>query len=91
MFIVAQCEAAINDLSAVDEPRFHPWIWVVYVVLFSAAIPWYLPPGAQATTWLGFPLWVTISLGATFAIAFFTVFVIRRYWGDDQHDKEGGS
>ena len=74
-----------------DEPRFHPWIWVVYVVLFAAAIPWYLPPGAQGTTWLGFPLWVTISLGATFTIAFFTVFVIRRYWGDDQHDKEGGS
>ena len=74
-----------------DEPRFHPWIWVVYVALFAVAIPWYLPQSAQATTWVGFPLWVTISLGATFAIALFTVFVIRRYWGDDENNTENQS
>ena len=91
MLTIARCGAATNDLSAVDEPRFHPWIWVVYVILFAAAIPWYLPPGAKATTWLGFPVWVTISLGATFSIALFTVFVIRGYWGDDTEDRENGT
>lgn len=66
-----------------DEPRKHPWVWLVYAALFAAAVPWYLPSEASRASWLGFPLWVTISLSATFAIACFTVFVIRRYWSDD--------
>ncbi len=67
-----------------DEPTRHPWIWVVYAVLFVAAIPWYLPSEAASTTWLGFPLWVTLSLAATFAIALFTVYVIGRFWSEDE-------
>ncbi len=67
-----------------DEPTRHPWIWFVYVALFAAAIPWYLPPEAASTTWLGFPLWVTLSLVATFAIALFTVYVIGRFWSEDE-------
>lgn len=67
-----------------DEPRQHPWVWLVYGVLFGSAIPWYLPDEAAATTWLGFPLWVTLSLSASLGIAVFTVFVITRYWSDDE-------
>jgi len=67
----------------VDEPRLHPWVWLVYGALFGAAIPWYLPDEAAATTWLGFPLWVTLSLSASLGVAVFTVFVIGRYWSDD--------
>lgn len=70
--------------DSVDEPRLHPWVWIVYGVLFSAAVPWYLPPAAEATTWLGFPLWVTLSLTATLGVAIFTAFVIHRYWSDDE-------
>lgn len=67
-----------------DEPRSHGWIWVVYLLLFGAAIPWYLPASAATTTLFGLPLWVTLSLTCTLAIAVFTVFVIARYWGDDE-------
>lgn len=67
-----------------DEPRRHPWVWLVYVALFAAAVPWYPAKDAAATTWLGFPLWVTISLTATLAVALFTVFVIQRYWSEDE-------
>lgn len=67
-----------------DEPRRHPWVWLVYILLFTAAVPWYLPADAAATSWLGFPLWVTISLAATFGVALFTVFVIQRYWSEDE-------
>ena len=67
-----------------DEPRHHIWIWLVYVFLFSAAIPWYLPPEASVATRVGFPLWVTVSLIVTVAIAVFTVFVIHRYWSDGE-------
>ena len=67
-----------------DEPTRHPWVWLVYVALFAAAVPWYLPASAGATTWLGFPAWVTISLAATVGVALFTVFVIHRYWSEDE-------
>ncbi len=69
-----------------DEPRSHARVWVVYLLLFGAAIPWYLPASAATTTLLGLPLWVTISLACTLAIAIFTVFVISRYWHDDDED-----
>jgi len=67
-----------------DEPRFHGWVWVTYVFLFCAAVPWYLPDSASRPVWPGFPLWVTVSLAATVGIALFTVFVIRRYWDEDE-------
>lgn len=75
---------AESDTRENDEPRYHPWVWLVYGVLFGASVPWYLPPSAEATTWLGFPLWVTLSLTATLGVALFTVFVIQRYWKDDE-------
>lgn len=68
----------------VDDPGRHLWIWIVYGALFGAAIPWYLPAEAAAATWLGFPLWVTISFGASLGVALFTVFVIQRYWTEDE-------
>ncbi len=70
-----------------DEPRSHAWIWVVYLLLFGAAIPWYLPPSAARMTLLGLPLWVALSLTFTLAIAIFTVFVIGRYWHDDEDSR----
>jgi hypothetical protein len=64
--------------------RFPGWIWLTYLLLFSAAVPWYLPASASRPVWPGFPLWVTVSLAATVAIAVFTAFVIRRYWDEDE-------
>lgn len=58
------------------------WIWPVYLTLFAASVPWYLP-GGPVPIWLGLPYWVVISIGAVASIAVFTVFVVRRYWPDD--------
>lgn len=59
------------------------WVWLVYVLLFGAAIPWYLPAGRAPQIWFGLPHWVVISLLATIGIAGFTAFVVHRYWSDD--------
>jgi len=69
-----------------DEPNAHPWIWLVYAILFSAVVPWYLPAETGDTTLFGFPTWVTISLLASFCVALFTVFVIGRYWDGGPDD-----
>lgn len=77
------------------EPRSRPWIWAVYVVLFAASVPWYLPAGSPARLWLGLPHWVVISLAAYFAVAVFTAWVVSRYWfvpeDDDPDDAEDAS
>jgi hypothetical protein len=66
-----------------DEPRFHPWIWIVYALLLAVSIPWYFPREGPEPIWLGFPRWVTVSLMADVAMAVFTAFVIHRYWGEE--------
>ena len=73
------------------EPRSHLWIWVVYVLLFGASVPWYLPAGGPVRLWLGLPHWVVISLSACLAVAVFTAYVVARHWstapvdGDPEH------
>ena len=59
---------------------FPGWVWLVYALLFAAAIPWYLPTGEPPHIWLGLPHWTLISLVAILGVAGFTVFVIRKYW-----------
>ena len=62
------------------EPRAHRWIWAVYVLLFAASVPWYLPAGGPVRIWLGLPHWVVISLCACLAVAVFTAYVVARHW-----------
>lgn len=87
------------DRSPPQEPRSRPWIWGVYVLLFAASVPWYLPAGSPPRIWLGLPHWVVISLAAYLAVAVFTAWVVARYWSapagddaqeaDDAEDAEG--
>jgi len=68
-----------ND-DLVVEPRKIRYIWLVYLLLYALAIPWYWPEGYRGPLILGFPLWVAVSLGAVLLLAVWTVWVIRRYW-----------
>ena len=63
--------------------HFPAWIWPVYLVLFGASVPWYLPADAPFRIWLGLPHWVVISLAATAAVAVFTAFVVHRLWPEE--------
>ena len=62
---------------------FPAWIWAVYLVLFGASVPWYLPADAPLRIWLGLPHWVVLSLAATAGVAVFTAFVVHRLWPDE--------
>ena len=68
------------------EPRSHPWIWAVYIALFGASVPWYLPAGRPLTLWFGLPHWVVISIAASLGVALFTVFVVSRFWSETADD-----
>lgn len=58
------------------------WIWPVYLALFAASVPWYVPDG-PLRIWIGLPHWVVLSIAAIAGVALFTVFVVRRYWPDE--------
>ena len=74
-------EAPVEGLG--DEPRRHPLIWVVYLLLFAVAVPWYWPTGYRGPLVLGLPLWAAVSLGAVVLMALWTGFVIRRWWREE--------
>ena len=75
------------------EPRWRPWIWAIYLLLFAASVPWYLPAGGPLRLWFGLPHWVVISLAACLGVAVFTACVVARYWpaapGDEDPDAKG--
>lgn len=64
------------------------WIWPVYVALFAASVPWYVPDG-PLRIWMGLPHWVVLSIAAIAGVALFTVFVVRRYWPDEEEGAVG--
>ena len=74
----------VTDTHARGQTRSGPpgWTALVFLALFAASIPWYLPKGGLRI-WLGLPHWVILSLAAIAAVAGFTIFVVRRYWPDD--------
>ncbi|MBI3948901.1 MAG: hypothetical protein HY314_00360 [Acidobacteria bacterium] len=73
-------ELSEADARLTEEPYRRWWIWLVYVLLFAASIPWYLPKGSTPMIWLGLPHWVVISLIATIGMALFTAFSVNRFW-----------
>lgn len=72
----------------VEEPCRTRWIWFVYVLLFVFSVPWYLPGNTPTLIWWGLPAWVVISLVITIGIALFTVFVIGKYWQQEEEDQD---
>lgn len=70
-----------SDRRADDGISSRPLVWVGFVTLLLLAIPWYLPAAAE-TLVLGLPLWVSLCLSANLALAIYTTWVIRRYWGN---------
>ena len=64
-------------------------VWIVFVLLYAAVIPWWVP-GNGGAPWLGLPHWVVLSLAGCLGVAIWTNFVIVRWWrdaaGDDGDD-----
>ncbi len=71
-----------SQKQLVSEPRKTGYVWIVYLLLYALAVPWYWPAGYRGPLVLGFPLWVAVSLGAVLLLAAWTGFVIHRYWID---------
>lgn len=60
-----------------------PWIWITFLVLFLVAVPWYWDRESEAV-FLGFPVWVVISVFVSLLISIFTACVFLTRWPDDE-------
>ncbi len=57
-------------------------IVLIYLVLFSLAIPWYLPDSDALL--FGMPIWVSVALGVSFVISVFTAWLyLTMRWPDE--------
>jgi len=56
-----------------------PWIWLVYLLLFAGAIPWYWST-ETIVLWFGFPRWVVVSVAGSAVISCFTAWLLLTRW-----------
>ncbi len=68
-----------------DEPRRHPLFLALLGLAAVSTAPFALL-GAPDASWLGIPVWLWASLGATACLAGLTAWGILRYWRDDRFD-----
>lgn len=61
-------------------------IWLGYLVLFLVGIPWYWPNGDDRV-WLGFPLWVVVTLIASLAISIYTSWLFLKQWPSAEEEE----
>ncbi len=59
---------------------FPNWVWMIYTVLFSLSIPWYLPEEQTMHLTFGLPLWLVLCIAAIVVMAVFTIWVIGKFW-----------
>ena len=69
-----------------SEPRKRAWVWVVYLLILIAAIPWYWPEGYVGPVIMGFPTWVAVSLFCVFLSALWTTFAIHYTWREEEEE-----
>lgn len=65
-----------------DEPRRHRMYCLAMVTAVLATVPFAFVGRAPAS-WLGLPLWLWSSFGATAVLSGLTAWGILRYWRDD--------
>ena len=54
-------------------------VWIVYLILFVIGIPWYWPSGDERI-FLGFPLWVVVTIAVSFVISCYTARLFWNHW-----------
>jgi hypothetical protein len=80
-------------LSGDDRPRGYRgwlWVWIAYLGLLTAGIPWYWPKG-EVILWLGMPAWLVTAVAASTAASLLTAVVLGRRWPGEDDPPGGGN
>ena len=60
---------------------------LIYVLLLTAAIPWYWPSDNHAL-WLGMPAWVVIAIVVSIAASCLAALILTRPWPGESVDSD---
>jgi len=73
-------------MESAKEPIKKWWVWIVFIILYILAVPWYFPKGYVGPIIFGFPLWALIVFLVTIALAAWVTFVMAKYFRLDVKD-----
>jgi len=65
------------------EPINKRWYIPAALLLMLIGTPWMWPSGKEGPVFAGLPVWVWVTIGATFCLSALTAFGAIRLWGDD--------
>jgi hypothetical protein len=65
------------------EPINKRWYIPAALLLMLIGTPWMWPSGEEGPVFAGLPVWVWVTIGATFCLSALTAFGAIRLWGDD--------
>ena len=73
-----------NGSNGANLPRY---VWIIYLILFSLSVPWWIPAGISMRPLWGLPLWLVTTIMAIGMIAVFTIYVIHFCWPEEGEDQ----
>ena len=65
------------------EPINTRWYIPAALLLMLIGTPWMWPSGEEGPVFAGLPVWVWVTIGASFSLSVLTAFGAIRLWGDD--------
>jgi len=69
--------------SPTQEPINKRWYIPAAILLMLIGTPWLWPAGEEGPVFAGLPVWVWITIGASFGLSVLTAFGAIRLWRDD--------
>jgi len=74
-------------MSMQHAPYHKWWIWIVYLILLIAGVPWYWKAG-DTTIVFGMRAWVLTAIIVSISVSCFTSFLWLTLWQSDEARKE---
>lgn len=77
-----------QETKLADEPRNHPFLWVIAFFFLVLSVPFYYPSGREPDFILGLPDWCWVTIFADTCFAATVAFMILFTWKEEETTKE---
>ncbi|WP_082234428.1 hypothetical protein [Halobacillus massiliensis] len=72
----------------IKEPIKKKWIWIGFVLILLAIVPWYFPRGGEVAIILGFPYWALTSLFFSIVLCAYLSWLSVSQWNIVEDEEE---
>ena len=77
-----------QEFQLEDEPRNHPFLWVLAFLFLILSVPFYYPSGREPDLIWGLPDWCWVTIVADTCFAATTAWMILFTWKEPKSTKE---